>query len=125
MSLTSEKHQSLWLLTASPTIWAVHFLLSYITASIWCAKFVGPGGSLMTVRIVIAIYSTVALAGIGIVGGIGFRRHRLGAAELPHDADTPEDRHRFLGFAAVLLSALSGVAVLYAAFVILFFGRCD
>ena len=125
MSQTSEKHQSLWLLTASPTMWAVHFLLSYATASVWCAKFVGPGGSLTAVRVAIAVYTAVALVGIGIVGGIGYRRHSFGAAELPHDADTPEDRHRFLGFATVLLSALSAVAVLYAAFVVLFFGRCD
>ena len=125
MSQTAERHQSLWLLTASPTMWAVHFLLSYVTASVWCAKFVGPSGSLTTVRVAIAVYTTLALAGIGIVGWIGYRRHSFGSAELPHDADTPEDRHRFLGFATVLLSALSGVAVLYAAFVILFFGRCD
>ena len=37
-----------------------------------------------------------------------------GNATLPHDDDTPEDRHRFLGFAALLLSALSAVAVIYA-----------
>ena len=57
MSQTSEKHQSLWLLTASPTIWAAHFLLSYATAAIWCAKIAGPGGSLTTVRVAIAVYS--------------------------------------------------------------------
>jgi hypothetical protein len=124
MAQTSEKHQSLWLLTASPLIWAVHFLLCYATASIWCAKVVGPGGSLTTVRVAIAVYSALALAGIGVVGWIGYRRHSFGRAELPHDADTPEDRHRFLGFATLLLSGLSAVAVLYAALVALFFGMC-
>ena len=125
MSQISERHQSLWLLTASPTMWAVHFMLSYVTASVWCAKIVGSGGSLTTVRVAIAVYTALALVGIGIVGWIGYRRHSFGAAELPHDADTPEDRHRFLGFATLLLSALSAVAVLYAAFVVLFFGMCD
>lgn len=124
MSQTSEKHQSLWLLTASPTIWAAHFLLSYATAAIWCAKVVGPSGSLATARIAIAVYSVVALIGIGVIGRIGYRRHRYDQAELPHDADTPEDRHRFLGFATVLLSALSAVAVVFAALVVVFFGAC-
>lgn len=124
MSPTSEKHQSLWLLTASPTIWAAHFLLSYATAAIWCAKIVGLGGSLTTVRVAIAVYTVLALIGIGIVGRIGYRKHNFGRAELPHDADTPEDRHRFLGFATLLLSTLSAVAVLFAALVVVFFGAC-
>ena len=100
-------------------------MLSYCTAAVWCAKFAGPGGSLTAVRVTIAVYTALALVVIGIVGWIGYRRHSFGAAELPHDADTPEDRHRFLGFATVLLSALSAVAVLYAGFVVLFFGMCD
>jgi hypothetical protein len=121
---THERNQSLWLLIASPAIWAAHFLLCYVTASIWCAKVVGPGGSLTTVRVAIVGYTALALAGIGIIGWIGYRRHSLGNADLPHDADTPEDRHRFLGFATLLLSALSAVAVIYAALVAVFFGRC-
>lgn len=124
MSPTSEKYQSLWLLTASPTIWAVHFLLSYATTAIWCAKFAGPGGSLTTVCVAIAVYTLLAIGGIGIVGWIGYRKHSFGHAELPHDADTPEDRHGFLGFATLLLSALSAVAVLFAALVADFFGTC-
>ena len=99
-------------------------MLSYATASIWCAKVVGPGGSLTTVRVVIAVYTALALFGIGIVGRSGYRRYRFGNGQVPHDADTPEDRHRFLGFATLLLSALSAVAVLYASAVALFFGTC-
>jgi hypothetical protein len=121
---TSETRQSLWLLTAGPSIWAVHFLLSYATASIWCAKVVGPGGSLATVRVAIAVYSALALVGIAAVGWIGYRRYRFGEGHVPHDADTPEDRHRFLGFSTLLLSALSAVAVLYATLIALFFGKC-
>ncbi|MGB7839915.1 MAG: hypothetical protein WBL40_17580 [Terrimicrobiaceae bacterium] len=41
---THEKRQSLWLLMISPTIWAAHFLLCYLTAAIWCAKFAGRNG---------------------------------------------------------------------------------
>lgn len=124
MTETAEKNQSLWLLIAAPIIWAAHFLLCYITASLWCAKVVGPGGSLATVCVAIAVYTALALAGIGIIGWIGYRRHRFGHAALPHDDDTPEDRHRFLGFATLLLAALSAVAVIYAALVAVFIGNC-
>jgi hypothetical protein len=121
---THERNQSLWLLVAAPAIWAAHFLLCYITASIWCAKVAGTGGSLATVRIAMVVYTVLALGGIGIIGWSGYRRHRFGQAELPHDADTPEDRHRFLGFATLLLAALSAVAVGYAALVAVFIGDC-
>jgi hypothetical protein len=124
MSQTAEKHQSLWLLTASPIIWAAHFMLCYSTAAIWCAKVVGPGGPLGGVRMAIAVYTAVALAAIGIIGWIGYRRHSYGHADLPHDDDTPDDRHRFLGFATLLLSGLSAVATLYAALVAVFIGSC-
>lgn len=124
MSETAEKNQSLWLLTASPVIWAAHFLLSYIAASIWCAKLAGADKSLWEVRVVIAICTLLALAGIGFIGWIGYRRHSYGAASLPHDDDTPEDRHRFLGFATLLLSGLSAVAVIYAALVVVFVRTC-
>lgn len=124
MKDTSEKKQSLWLLTASPVIWAAHFLLSYVTASIWCAKLAGPDKSLWEVRVAILIYTVLALVGIGLIGWVGHRRHRYGHASLPHDADTREDRHRFLGFATFLLSGLSGVAVIYAALVVVFIGSC-
>jgi hypothetical protein len=124
MTETAEKNQSLWLLTASPVMWAAHFLLSYGTASVWCAKVAGPGGALGGVRVAIVVYTVVALAGIGIIGWIGYRRHSHGASSLPHDDDTPEDRHRFLGFSTLLLSALSAVAVVYAALVVVFFKDC-
>jgi hypothetical protein len=119
-----EKNESLWLLIAAPTLWGVHFLLCYATASVWCAKVVGPDGSLATARMMIAVYTALVLIAIGIIGWVGYHRHNLGAAELPHDDDTPEDRHRFLGFATLLLSSLSAVAVMYAALVTVFVERC-
>ena len=124
MKETAEERQSLWLLTAAPVMWAVHLLLSYITASIWCAKVTDPHASFGTVRAAIIVYSILALAGIGVIGWIGYRRHSFGSDSLPHDDDTPEDRHRFLGFSTLLLSALSAVAVVYAALVVLFFRSC-
>ena len=72
----------------------------------------------------VAVYTVLALVGIGVVGWIGWRRHGYGTGAVPHDFDTQADRHRFLGFATVLLSGLSAVAVLYVAAVAMFFRTC-
>lgn len=111
----AESRQNLWLLPAAPAIWAAHFLASYITAALWCGMVVGRLGPLSSARLAIAVYTVVALAGIAAIGWSGYRAHTFGVAEPPHDADSPEDRHRFLGFATLLLSGLSAVAVIYSA----------
>jgi hypothetical protein len=116
MRETSEENQSLWLLTVSPLIWAAHFLLCYLTAAIYCAKFAGPDGSLRDVRVAFAVFTAVALIGIGVTGWIGYRRQNYGSEDGSRDFDTPADRHRFLGFATLLLSGLSAVAVAFVAF---------
>jgi hypothetical protein len=119
-----EKNESLWLLAAAPLAWAAHLLLSYCTAAIWCAKFAPRDGSLAPVQVAIAVYTIVALAVIGVTGWRGWRRHRLGGSPPPHDDDTPADRHRFLGFAALLLAGLSAIAVIYAQMAALSMGSC-
>jgi hypothetical protein len=124
MNQLLERNQSLWLMIAGPVIWAAHFLLSYVTASIWCAKTAGPGGSLLTVRWAIGGLTVLALAGLGASIWDGYRRYSYGAATLPHDGDTPEDRHRFLGFATLLLSLLSAVATIYSALAAVFITNC-
>ena len=124
MTHLPEEHESLWRLTAAPVIWAVHFLASYCTAAIWCARLAGPDGALGRVRVAIAVYTVLALIGIGITGWQAFRRHSFGATTVPHDFDSRESRHRFLGFATLLLSALSAVATLYVALAAVFIGSC-
>jgi hypothetical protein len=119
-----EKSSHLWAIAASPALWAGHFLLSYATAAVWCAKFAGASGSLAPARAAIAAYTVVALAGIALVGWRGAKRHSVGAASVPHDDDSPEDRHRFLGFATLLLSGLSAVATVYSALAAAFIGSC-
>lgn len=114
----------LWWLTLSPLIWAGHFLVSYLTAAIWCAKVAGRDGGLGAVRLAIVGYTIVALAGIAGVGVRAYRRHTVGTATVPHDFDTPRDRTRFLGFATLLLSALSAIAVVLVTFPVLFFETC-
>jgi hypothetical protein len=119
-----EENESLWLLLASPMIWAAHFLLCYGTAAVWCAKVAGYGGPLATTRVAIAVYTALALAAIAVIGWVGYRRHSFGSSDLPHDDDSPEDRHRFMGFATLLLACLSGVAVIYASLVAVFIDTC-
>lgn len=124
MTHLPEEHESLWLLILSPVLWAVHFLLCYLTAAIWCAKLAGPDGSLGSVRVAITVYTVLALLGIGIIGWQAFRRHTFGNTTAPHDFDSPAGRHGFLGFATFLLSALSAVATLYAALAAVFIRSC-
>jgi hypothetical protein len=124
MRETANKKETLWLLAFSPAIWSIHFLLSYATASVWCAKIAGRDNRIDGALLAILVYTVIALAGFFIVGWLGYRRHRIGNGALPHDDDTPEDRTRFLGFATLLLSGLSAVATTFSAFVLFFFRRC-
>ena len=119
-----ERHASLWLLTAGPTVWALHFLASYVTAAIWCAKAGGAGAPLGDARSALWVYTAVALVAIALFGWRGLQGHRWGDATLPHDDDTPGDRHRFLGFATLLLCGLSFVAVVYVALAVAVIGTC-
>ncbi|HCS50964.1 MAG TPA: hypothetical protein DIW81_05135, partial [Planctomycetaceae bacterium] len=64
-----EEEDSLWLIFMPPLTWAVHFMACYLTAAIWCAKFSDTSAHFATVRIAIAIYTAVALAIIGGIGG--------------------------------------------------------
>jgi hypothetical protein len=121
---TAEKNQTLWLLVAAPAMWATHFLLSYITVSIWCAKYAGASGSLLSARWLIGAYTVVALVGIGTVFMIGHRRRSHEDTNAPNDHDSPGARHRFLGFATLLLAGLSAVATLYVALAAVFIATC-
>jgi hypothetical protein len=119
-----ESRQSLWRPVLPPIIWATHFMLTYVTAAIWCAKVAGRDGELGGARVAIAAYTVVALAGIAIVGKRGWQRHTFDGSETNHDFDSPADRHRFLGFATALLAGLSAVAVIFTALAAFFFGDC-
>jgi hypothetical protein len=121
----AERHESIWVLTVSPTIWALHFGLCYITAAVWCAKAQTALAPLGAIRTAVVVYTILALGGILLTGWIGYRAHSYGAGSAPHDDDTPEDRHRFMGFATLLLSGLSAVAVIYAALVVVFVETCQ
>lgn len=120
----ASHHDSLWMLTIAPATWAAHLMLCYLTAAIWCAKLAGPNGSLGGVRDAIGWYTVAALTGIAIVGWKGFRRQSDGTETTSQDSDSPESRHRFLGFATLLLAGLSAVATIYVALAAVYFETC-
>jgi hypothetical protein len=118
----AESNASLWILAASPVLWSLHFLLCYAFVAIWCGRL--GDGSAAPVRVVIAVLTIVALAGIVAIGAIAYGWHRA-ARGTPHDADTPEDRRGFMGMATLLLSGLSGVGVIYSALAAVFIRTCE
>ena len=115
---------NLWWLTFSPLCWAIHFLASYLTTAIYCAKFAPSDGSAPSIRVAVAIFTFIAITLIVAIGSKSYRMHRMGDASLPHDDDTPQDEHRFIGFASLLLSILSGIATLFTATVFVFMETC-
>jgi len=121
---TLHGRDHLLFLCAGPATWFAHFMLCYVTAAVWCAKSATAGAPLGGARVAIAIYTVIALFITAVIAWRAWRQHRFGHASLPHDDDTPEDRHRFLGFATLLLSGLSFVAIVYVALAAVFIGDC-
>lgn len=118
-----DRPPGLWWLTAGPAVWAAHFLASYVTAAVWCAR-AAPGAPLGGARTALFAYTAVALVAIAWLGWRGWRRHRAGRQAPPHDEATVGDRHRFLGLATLLLCGLSFVAGVYSALAVLMIGTC-
>jgi hypothetical protein len=119
-----DKATSLWVLAAPPSIWAAHFLLSYITAAIVCEKSAVATTDPASAQVAIAVYTAGALLVTALIARWGWRHHAAGGAELSHDDDSPGDRERFLGFATFLLAGLVAVAVIYLALSVALAGTC-
>jgi hypothetical protein len=119
---TAEWRQPVWIIPGPLVIWALHFMLSYITAAIGCGRI---GGAGEPPRLLIAAYTAVALAAIGVIAAIGYRAHRQRGEDPPHDADSAADRHRFIGYAAWLIAGLSAIAVIYSAMAAALIPTCD
>ena len=120
-----EQPRYLVMLAAAPAIFITHFVLAYALASVWCAKLAPADGSLSGALGPLALITLVALAGVLWIGWGGYRRHRHRSEPVPHDEDTPADRHRFLGLAALLLAGLSGVAIVFVTTAFLAFDTCQ
>lgn len=122
--VVAEDRQSLWPMTIPPAIWAIHFLATYTGVAIWCGK-AGRHSSLGFLTVGFIALTALALAGIAAAGWRGWQRYQHGQVVPSHHKDTPEDRHRFLGLATVLLAGLSATAVLYAALAIAVIKGCS
>ena len=83
------------------------------------------GAGFGPVRAFILGFAVIALIGIGVTGWRGWRKQSHGHGAPPYDEDTPEDRHRFLGLATVLLSGLSAIATIYSVVATLFVHSCS
>jgi hypothetical protein len=119
-----EPRHSLWALTIGPAIWAGHFLASYIAAAVWCGN-AGAHARFGTVTGLFAVATGVALAAVAWVAWSGWTRYHHGEAVPSHHKDTPEDRHRFLGLATLLLALLSAVSIVYTAVAVAMLRGCS
>ena len=116
---TPRRFPSLWPVAIAPSLWAAHFLLAYVTAAIWQAKAAPDRGS-GPLQVTIAVYTVLALGGIG---AIGWRHARLAAGASAPAAAAPAAagsfttdaaaRRVFTGRLGVLLAGLSAVAVVF------------
>jgi hypothetical protein len=115
----------LWRVIAAPIIWALHFLFCYVFAAIYCEKS-GRGAALWDVRVAVAVATVVALAGIGLATRHlwDVRGRSLTDDDFEYEHNTPEERHRFLSHVALMLCALSAVAVLYVAIPVFYLTTC-
>lgn len=111
-------------LIVAPTVWAAHFLVCYVAAAVHCARAAAALAPLGPVRWTIAVATLVALALILAAGAQAWRHWGFGLQDPPHDADTPDDRQHFLGYATLLLAGLSFVSVLFVALPAVMIGDC-
>ena len=121
MRLLPREIESLWTLFTAPVVWALHFLVCYVVVAVACEK--GPA-HLETVRWVLAGVTVAALATIVLSAYLAWRQWGFGTDDPPHDAPTRTDRSLFQGFATLLLSGLSFIAVLFAAAPLIFIAGC-
>lgn len=119
-----EPRQSLWALTVGPAIWAGHFLASYVAAALWCGS-AGAHARFGSVTMAFGAVTVLALAAVAWVARGGWTRYNHGEAVPSHHKDTPEDRHRFLGLATLLLAGLSAVSILFTVMAVTMLRGCS
>jgi hypothetical protein len=119
---SQEGDESLLTLAGPLLVWAGHFLLTYCTAAIYCAKVAHRDDSLGPALVAIAAFSVLALGAVAALWVRGFRLHR--APTPVDDDDAPSERRRFVGFATMLLSGLSAVSIVYVTLTIVIVRSC-
>jgi Kef-type K+ transport system membrane component KefB len=122
--LLPRQVETLWTLFTAPVVWALHFLVCYVGAAIYCEKPHILAGDFDNLRIVIAVATALSLAMIVLSAGLAWRQWGFGTGDPPHDDPTRRDRLLFQGYATLLLSGLSFVAVIFTAMPALFLTEC-
>lgn len=115
MAVTNRTRDNLWTLIATPTIWAVHFLVCYVAAAWRCAPNVNVFEPIGGIRVLILALTVAALAGCGIIGWRAISEWRANGGAVPHDGNSAEVRERFLEFSSFLLAGLSFLGVVFTA----------
>lgn len=106
-----EEAESLWRITLAPGTWAAHFVLSYGAAAVVCAKAPAWAGAL---RLGIGALTVLALALIAWLGWRAWVQWDVrNTGDYQNALGKAEDRHEFLGHAAVLLALISALGVIY------------
>lgn len=108
----SERSERLWVPVLAPIIWAVHFTICTVAASLACGRF-GDASGLVTPRSVIFVVTVVAIGAMALLFVHGLRRRGAAWPVRPHDADTAEDRRHFMAFTTMLLSGLSIIGTVF------------
>ncbi len=124
-SLLPKEVETLWTLFTAPVVWAVHFVVCYVVVAIYCEKMLVWHLDFGIVRIALGLFTLVALAMIVLSAYLAWRQWGFGASDAPHSQPTDRDRRRFQGFATLLLSGLSFVAVVYVAIPLIFIAGCQ
>jgi hypothetical protein len=115
----------LWRVISAPLIWAAHFLVCYVAAAVFCEK-AGRFAGLAPVQGIVAAVTLAALGGIALVFRSLWKVRGMSTVDDTYSfsGNSPEERHRFLSHLAMMLSALSAVAVIYVALPALFLETC-
>ncbi len=111
---------TLWTLIVPPTVWAAHFLFSYLWAAVSCAKL----GVWARFPTAFAIGTVIALLVIVASGIVAWQQSRTRGDPPPHNEGTDIDRLRFLAYATMLLAGLSFVAVIFTAAPVIVLSDC-
>jgi Kef-type K+ transport system membrane component KefB len=124
MQLIPKDVENLWTLFTAPIVWAVHFLICYVTVAIYCSKSASLAISYDGIRLALGGVTIIALAFITLAAGLAWRQWGFGTDDPPHDQPTRHERLLFQGFATLLLSGLSFVAVIYVSIPLIFIEAC-
>ncbi|WP_438754484.1 hypothetical protein [Pararhizobium sp. O133] len=124
MRLIPKELETLWTLFTGPVVWALHFLACYAAAAIHCAKGSQATFSFGMLRLTLAMVTILALGAILAAGWLAWRQWGFGSGDPPHDEPTREDRQLFQGFATLLLSGLSFIAVIFVSIPLLLIEAC-